>query len=386
MKKIANALIAILILSAATQPAPATAAGKDQVHVIRDEFGFEQPMDALTMTLPEGWDVSGAVQWYGRPTCDLDQMKLHFMATAPDGKEWVEFIPGGAWGWSSYFDAVPYQARQGFVGCDARPIRDIRTFVNQYIPTIRPGAQIVSMRPRPDQAREIFEAMGDVRLQPGQRPRMEVMEVRVAYEANGHRISELLMPAILFIDQPGPDPYGGMSGYVTVAMMIGTITSAKVGGTADESLAKMVGDSMQPNDAYMARLARHYQERSRLMEEAGRRRHAAQQAWLASRRAVLASSSSGSRVDTSGSDILDIQMDTWKNTTAMKDAGQSSSVDMIHERKPWLNADGRTIYMPQQYQRAYQLPNDVYAGTNDAFFNPVQATGQFGEPMREGRY
>jgi len=56
---------------------------------------------------------------------------------------------------------------------------------------------------------------------------------------------------------------------------------------------------------------------------------------------------------------------------------------MIHERKPWLNASGATIYMPQEYQRAYQLPNGVYAGSNDAFINPVQTFGEFGQPMQE---
>lgn len=38
--------------------------------------------------------------------------------------------------------------------------------------------------------------------------------------------------------------------------------------------------------------------------------------------------------------------------------------------------------MPQEYQAVYQLPNQVYAGTNDPFFNPLQSFGQFAEQLQ----
>ncbi len=248
-----TSLLATLTLAAALAPAVGSAAPDTVTHVIRDEFGFEKPLDAMTVTLPKGWDVKGAVQWTGRPGCHMEPMKLHFMATAPDGKQWVEFIPGGVWGWTSNFDAMPYTAQEGFVGCDARPIRDIGSFAEQYIPTIRPGARVSSVRPRPDQAQELLKTMGNLNLQPNQRPRMEVLEVQLDYEANGHTVNEILMPAVLFIDQPAMDPYGGMSGYVTVAMAVGTITSARVGGKADESLVEFVGKGMKHDPQYMTR-------------------------------------------------------------------------------------------------------------------------------------
>jgi len=199
-------------------------------------------------------------------------------------------------------------------GCDARPITDIRAFVDQYVPTIRPGAGITEMRLCPDLAQEVERAT--------------------------------------------------------------------VNGPADEGLMKFVGESMENNPAYMRRLEQHYQEKGRLIAQATQRKLAANRAYLASRR----SSAGNWKVDTTGSEILDIQKGTYDSTSAMRDAGQARSVDMIHERKPWLNNEGKTVYMPQQYQRACQLPNDVYAGTNDAFFNPVPSFGQFAEPMQPGAY
>jgi hypothetical protein len=117
------------------------------------------------------------------------------------------------------------------------------------------------------------------------------------------------------------------------------------------------------------------------------RKNAARQAYLNARRAARASSgSSGSAASSSsGKDVLDIGMETWRNTSGMNDAGHAKSVDGVLERTPWLNTYGETVYMPQQYQRAYQLPNAVYVGTNDPFFSPVEATGQFADELEPYR-
>ena len=354
--------------------------GNQKTHIVRDEFGFEKPYEALTLTLPEGWDVRGAVQWYGRPGCNYEGHKFHFMATAPDGKQWVEFLPGGVWGWNSLYDANPQLAQQGLAGCDAKNIRTIRAFVDQYIPQIRPGARITSMRMRPDFAQQaLSETIKNFqRRNQTMRPRPEAMEVRISYQANGRTINEMLAPVILFLDQPAVDIYGGMSGYLTVAMALGTMTTATVDGPADENLMDFVGENMKLNPDYLARLKRHYHEKENILARANARRHAASQAYYASRR-------NNWKVDKTGSEILDIQMNTYKSKNKMNDAGHARSIDMIHERKPWQNTYGQTIYMPQQYQRVYQLPNGVYAGTNDPFFNPVQSFGEFGTPLQPVR-
>ena len=70
----------------------------------------------------------------------------------------------------------------------------------------------------------------------------------------------------------------------------------------------------------------------------------------------------------------------------MTSAGQSRAVDGIHDRTAFNNTQGQIVYMPTTHSRMYQLPNDVYVGTNDQFFNPVQATGEFGTELSEHNY
>jgi hypothetical protein len=341
-------------------------------HVIRDEFGFEQPMEAMTMTLPKGWDVKGAVQWYGKPSCEMEKSipKIHFMATAPDGKQWVEFIPGGVWGWSTNFDIMPQMAQAGLAGCEVRRITDIKTFVDEYIPVLRPDARIISMRPRPDEAKAaLSEIVKEMRkMNTGFRLRPEAMEVQVSYDHNGNTIDELLIPVVLFMDQQAVDFQGGMSAVLTQAIAIGTTATATVNGKADEKLMTLIGESIEANPEYNARLAKHYQDRTRLMAQATQRQLAANRAYRASLR------SNSKSVAQINSEILDIGMKGYENRSNIQAAGHAKSVDMMLERKPWQNSSGQTIYMPQQYQRVYQLSNDVYAGSNDAFFNPAAGT------------
>ncbi len=329
-------------------------------------------MVAMTVSLPQGWDVKGAVQWHGNPTCAMDMgvPKYHFMATAPDGKQWVEFIPGGAWGWSSNFDIAPQMAQTGVAGCDARRITDMQTFVNEYLPVIRPNARILSIRPRPDQANvALSELVNSIRQQnPNLRLRPEAVEIRLSYTANGNTVNELLIPVVLFMDQRVMDLQGGMNAILIQALALGTTVTATVNGEAEERLLDLVGDSMEPNPAYQARLEQHYRDRAQIMAQANARRLAAMQAYNASAR------NSSNSVAQTNSEILDIGMKGYTDRNKMRDAGQAKTVDMIHERQPWQNTSGQSIYMPQEYQRVYQLPNDVYAGTNDAFFNPMDGT------------
>ncbi len=364
----------------AVQSSPPLHASALVTHDIRDEFGFEQPLTAMTIQTPPDWVVTGAVQWAGNPQCVFDRMKVHFMATAPDGKQWVEMIPGGAWAWNSNFQTFPQMAQQGVMGCESRPIIDIQGFVDTYLPLIRPGARILSSRLRPDVVDEVREMMGPTQLQPGQQQRIEAMEIRISYSAQGATVEELLIPVLMFLDQPVADPYGSMNARLTLAMAIGTMTTATVDGKADEAVLDRIGETIKPDPSYQQRLQQHFQQKTQLAVAASQRRLAAQRATMAAMRANR--QASRSQVDTTGSDLLDIQMNTWINNSEMNDAGHANTVNMIQERRPWQTTTGATIYMPQEYQAVYQLPNQVYAGTNDPFFNPLQSVGEFGEQLQ----
>jgi hypothetical protein len=373
--------------TAATRPSGAVAPTSDawSARKINDEFGFEQPMTAYTLQLPNDWTLNGAVQWTGDSSCQLDANKVHFMATSRDGSKRIEFIPGGTWGWSTAHEFMPQLVQQGYAGCPARPILDVESFLNAYLPTIRPEAQVLGTRMRPDLVAEAWQAAGDVPNDPSMHKRLEIMEAEIRYQAEGKTVNELLITSVLFGSIPGLDAYGGMNGQATTAQALGTITMATVDGQIDRKLLKQIGDSVAMTPEYEARMKQYLDRKAEMMAAALQRRRAAQQQWLASRRAMAAANRSTS-VSTVGSEILDIQHKGFQNREQIKDAGQSALVDSIHDRQAFSNTGGQIVYLPTSHKRLYQLPNDVYVGTNDAFFNPVEATGQFGQQLQPHRY
>lgn len=345
-----------------------------KTHSIRDEFGFEKPMEAMKISVPKSWEVKGAVQWYGKPSCALDVSlpKVHLKTTARNGTQWLEIIPGGIWAWDSNFDAMPAMRKTEIAGCDVRRILDIQTFVNQYIPKIRPNATLNSTNPRPDVIQEMMQENGALwadfqRQNPNMRLRPEAMEIKLSYNANGRTVNELMITIILFLDQPGVDVFGGMRAIQTMAMAMGTTMTATVEGPADERLMKAIGDTIVHNQQYQARLQQFVNQRTRQMAKATQRKFAANRSF----RAKMAKSSSTAKTY---SDILDSNMNSWNKIQGMKDAGQSKIIDATLEQTPWQSTYGETVYMPQQYQRVIQLPNDVFAGTNDNFFNPINGS------------
>ncbi|GAB5414843.1 MAG: hypothetical protein Cons2KO_24460 [Congregibacter sp.] len=359
-------------------------------HTINDEFGFEQSIPAYTVSLPASWSLKGTVQWHGVAECPLELNKLHFMATAPDGKARIEFIPGGAWSWMSLYDSVPQAQSQQSTGCAIKRILDMQSFMQAYIPTIRPDAAVVASRPREDLAQEVLRQAAQS-LPPGSPPlNVRVHEVELQYEADGKTNNELLISTVVFSQMRGADPYGGMNGWILMAQAMGSISISNIGSAPDRDLLEKVAESITMQPEYQQRLQQFVDRRSQQMAAATQRRRVAQQQYLASRRAAAAARRASATASTSstsvGSDILDIQFNGWKSRDRMTSAGQSRVVDGIQDRTAYTNTGGQIVYMPSTYSRMYQLPNDVYVGTNDAFFNPVQATGQFGEELGEHRY
>ncbi|MEZ5897246.1 MAG: hypothetical protein R3C51_12695 [Parvularculaceae bacterium] len=372
-----RALAALCVLFA-----PAGAAGPMTQRALNDDFGFERPITAYTLSLPADWKLKGAVQWYGQASCPFERNKLHFIATSPDGEQRFEFIPGGAWGWSSALDLNPQMAARGSNGCRAIPIRDGMSFLQNYIPVIRPGAAVGAMRMRQDLIVEAGPKLAEVqsKLAPNQRARLEIVEAPISYLAGEKPVYETVLSALVFVDQPAVDLYGGMSGYVTVALALGTNVSTGVGMPPDLSLTKAIADSVKMTPDYERRMEVFYANLGRNMAVAAQRQSQAFQNYLRNL------NSTSSTIAKTSSDILDMQFEGYKNRSAMTDAGQANTVDMTHERTPWTTTGGQTIYMPQSYERVYQLPNDVYVGTNDAFFNPVSEFGQFGTELAPYNY
>ena len=71
------------------------------------------------------------------------------------------------------------------------------------------------------------------------------------------------------------------------------------------------------------------------------------------------------------SEVSDIYHDMYKNTSAMRDAGQQKNIDAIREEMPRVNPHtGQTNRVPQGYTYYFVSPQGQWIGTNDALYDP----------------
>jgi len=81
--------------SVATGPGnPGGAADKTVTHQVIDESGFSQPMEAVQIQVPAGWQVSSEVRWDGNGRCTLDTASPTARLISPDGLEVIDLLPG----------------------------------------------------------------------------------------------------------------------------------------------------------------------------------------------------------------------------------------------------------------------------------------------------
>jgi hypothetical protein len=69
---------------------------------------------------------------------------------------------------------------------------------------------------------------------------------------------------------------------------------------------------------------------------------------------------------TQSDDVLDISFNGWKKRNAMNDAGQSSTINSIHERTTYATPSGNSVNLPSFYQNVYTDQQGNYILHNDA--------------------
>lgn len=353
----------------AAAAAPARATGF-QAHTIVDAFGFERPMPALTLSAPAGWRVEGSVRWDRWSRCWADQNKMHFVASAPDGRQRFEFIPGGIWQWHPQWASMPQLAQQQMqrTGCQPRPLTDGRSFMQAYVQALRPGAEVVSFAIDRADTAALMRQLTAQPPQPGHRRWGEAWAVRLRYAGDGGQtVHEHLSTGLVFEVMPSVS-IDGSPAQMLVGTAVGTGSSLAVGQEPDLALTRRIADSVRLQPEYLQRLQQHQRQMADLQAAALQRER---QAFMA---AQAARASAQRTAGTGGSSVLESSHESWKRRQGWKDAGQAKVVDATHERSAWTTTDGGVQYLPQRYQRAYQLPGEQYVGSNDAFFNPMQGT------------
>ena len=192
----APAPAAIAAPGPATAPtaAPPAAGGSQRVAIV-DAQGFGQPINAATLEIPAGWRADGGVSWQRADPCVNNQLRIAWVARAPDGRQAFEVMH--PYSWQLQGRSVPMNP------CPVLPFASARDFLQAVAQQRRAGARVLDYRDRPD-----VRADAEAKAPPpaaGVRRQIDAGELLVAYPAPdaGGEVQERFSTSVTFTEVQG---------------------------------------------------------------------------------------------------------------------------------------------------------------------------------------
>ena len=132
-------------------------------HVVVDEHGFGQPINAITLDVPPGWLVSSQIRWDGvNGQCSMGAASTNVRMTSPDGRQQIDFIPGFLI--VNYPDAIVAKGARPGDFCVIGTVTSGEQLIREIaVPRLRPGWRIESITqapPPPELDRMVQAAAG----------------------------------------------------------------------------------------------------------------------------------------------------------------------------------------------------------------------------------
>lgn len=322
---------------------------------IMDPSGFEKPLVAYTIMLPVDWRSQGGVVWGQNMACGASGYDMNFAAMSPDGRTGVQLIPSANWTWNNF--SGPQN------NCIFAPIQSAQQYLEFFVSQARPGARVIDFRPRADLA-EPLKQMNSVMPMAGgeQRSWVDAGEVLIGYNANGVDTRETVA-AVVYVNHARMEGGVGMG---QMEFLSGAAMSAwsmrAPNGQLDFTFSELLRKSIVAAPEWSQRIARHNAKISQTNLKGAR-----------DRSAIIAKTNS---------DILDIQMETWRSGNESSDRIQRESTEAIMGVETYNDPYyGGTVQLDHTYDNAWQLNDGSYVLTNDAMFEPYRDLGVDGQRL-----
>ena len=339
----------------AAMPPPLDTSQMQPVQIM-DANGFGQPVVAVQLQIPAGWNTTGGVVWNDATNCIANQMQIAWTAMAPDSLTAAEIMPGFNW----QVAGTEIQMNP----CPAAPFRSARELLMATVQRTRPGARILGYETLPEAERKMAQAAP---ANPQAQVRHEVGRLQIGYAHDGVAMREQLTAAVTF---------SSMQGNVVAGTT--TINSLRAPeGRFDPGLGRRISDTMQANPQWlqamsqrsMANLQRFSQGQRNSINDWHNRQMAIINARGAADRAAI-------RMRTN-QEVAGIYSAIAANTSATNDRIQGRTVDAINEVNSYAGSDGSvvksSIHGGDRVFQSNSDPGETYS-TDDPYHEPADAT------------
>ncbi|MFK7754093.1 MAG: hypothetical protein AB8B51_16305 [Sedimentitalea sp.] len=263
MKRFLAACIASLLLTPSAQ-------AQNKTFQIMDNQGFEAPMVAFTITVPQNWQVSGEVVWR-KPCSANDLYELILTARGPDGRTGVRIMPGHKIVWNDVVmggmdpqlehmmlaqqEAERNRMRTQFQGsnCHVTQISSAEQIFNALVLSKRPQDTKVIKRTKNEAQRQNFAQMFGP-SQPGMQVFFDAEQIEMTYALGGRPIVERLAFSWYMFQSEFRDPgMHSLNQYTTVeSFQFDWIAPER--RAADEAVIKQISASFKSDPAWEQRI------------------------------------------------------------------------------------------------------------------------------------
>ncbi len=355
-------LIAVAAVLAGLRSAPAFS---ETLHLrpipVVDQSGFEKPVAAGTVMVPDGWTGEGGIVWRHDP-CVNSYFGMALSVSSPDRGRMLAFLDLPGWHYSSN----PQPGLPGMPECATTPYNTLNDFFDGAVPALFPGGRIIDRRPRPDilsdaKAAGFLPELPPMQLEGAQQTADDdAGEVLVAFQSNGTEYRAdmvcLLVDRGFTLDGLG---YQHVERFGTPLCAL----QAAPDGQLDVKLTEIFRKSYRSSPEWQRRIAQFGQNISQINAKGASDRFKITTETTAETNQML--------------------MDAYASSSASSDRTQREAVEGIRGVETYTDPMyGGTVQLDSTYAQAWQLNDGSYVLSNDVNFDPNRELGVPGTQLQ----
>ncbi len=351
--------------------------GKDYLVLKRvrilDEMGFDKPVEAMSLLVPNGWRAEGSVRWKSVNECRGELISWPITLTSPDGAMQFSLLPG-----RSFVSSQDPMTQKSFIlasqqgGCQVSAPFTAEQYIGKLASSLK--ASVSNVRKDPSLQSNIDKMAADsdaTSQQYGTNMRMSGSSVygTLTWPDGTKGLAQVGVMTVISQsrDMFNGAPNGGTSTSVFHQAVIRypparEADALKLFGTISSS-HRMNPVWTQAKDAFLTRLGN--------IEHAGRME-----------RLRLMGEQSRSYAK-SQSDAADARMRDWERKQASSDANQHRFIQTIREVETWKDGQGNPVELNAGYNYGWSKPDGSYILTNNSLFDPAVELQQNWERMQK---
>lgn len=329
---------------------------------ILDTMGFDQPVEAGSVLLPDGWKMEGGVKWKGINECRAEIIQQELTVTSPDGEIEFTYYPIRSFVYTAdpqFRELLQVGANSG--GCQIAEPLDAAEYLREFARD-QLNAEVRNVSTDPERE-EMFRGIND-KLNSQNRGQGVATSVQTTFVNSELRFRD----GKEGVGQTGVSQYttrhpnymqGGSISSTSTNVFYNTVVKFPSERRKEAlEVAALIITSSRTNPVWN-------DAKTQFLTKLGNIEHAGRMERI---RLVGEQSRAYAR---ERDRAMDENMRSWERRQASSDASHQKYIRSIREVEVWQNDKGDPVELTSGYKYGYSRPDGSYILTDDSRFDPA---------------